>query len=106
MAAGAAAAAAACASPSPAAGAGKRGGAGIRRSAGLSAPPGDLEVTSGGCRVRQLENRAGCARLLREVPDLTLLPCYSAHAPSPPSPLAASSAIQAQAFPPVKKLPF
>lgn len=66
------AAAAACASPSRAAGAGKRRRGGSRRNADLSAPPGDFELTSGSCCVRQLEKQAGCAWLLQEVPDLTL----------------------------------
>lgn len=103
------AAAAACASPSRAAGTGKRRRGGSCRNADLSAPPGDFELTSGGCCVRQLEKQAGCAWLPQEVPDLTLLPLLkrsrSFFSP-PPSPLVASSAIKAQAFPSCKKLPF
>lgn len=103
------AATAACASPSRAAGAGKQRRGGSRRNADLTAPPGDFELTSGGCRVRQLENQAGCAWLLQEVPDLALLPllkCSCSFFSPPPSPLVASSAIKAQFFPSCKKLPF
>lgn len=70
----AAKAAAACASPRRAAGAGKGHRGGRRRNADLSAPPADLELTSGGCRVRQRKKRAGCAWLPQEVPDLAPLP--------------------------------
>lgn len=109
MAATAAAAAAACASPSRAAGAGKRRRGGSRRNADFSAPPGDFELSSGGCRVWQPEKQAGCAWLPQEVPDLTLLPllkCSCSFFSPPPSPLVASSAIKAYAFPSCKKLPF
>lgn len=65
-----------CASPSHAAGAGKRRrGGSCCCSADFSAPLGDFELTSGGCRVRQLEQQAGCAQLPQEVPDLLPRPC-------------------------------
>lgn len=68
-----------CASPSHAAGAGKRRRGGscccCCCSADFSAPTGDFELTSGGCRVRQLEQQAGCAQLPQEVPDLLPRPC-------------------------------
>lgn len=102
------AAAAACAGPLCAAGAGKQHRGEIRCHADLSAPPGDFELTSGGCRVRQLEKQAGCAWLLQQVPDLTPLPPLkcSCSFSLPPSPLAASSAIKAQVVPSCKKMPF
>lgn len=76
-----------CAAPRlRAAGAGGRGAA---AAAQVCVSSGDFELTSGACHVRRLGKRAGCAWLLQEVPDLTLLPllkCSCSFFSRPPSP--------------------
>lgn len=69
------AAAAASAGPLRAAGAEKQCRGGSRRDADLSAPAGDFEVTSGGCRVWQLQQQAGCAWLHQRCQTLRSCPC-------------------------------
>lgn len=51
-----------------------RAGRGAAAAAQVCVSSGDFELTSGACHVRRLGKRAGCAWLLQEVPDLTLLP--------------------------------
>jgi len=69
------AAAVTCTSPLRAAGAGKRCRGGSRRNTDLSVPLGDFELTSGGCRVWQLEKQAGCPGSHRRCQSLHYYPC-------------------------------